>query len=226
MVFMPFDNYEGETFVAFTDISGFREMMRDRKKAVQTLDAFYRAGYDILESQTQQAARVEGLFVSDCGVLFVRSANEGSQVALNSLLGVIESLNRRLVQTQVMLTSSVAYGHFSYHQRLEFPGIEKNPIYGNAYVNAYLDSNVGRPKIQPGQCRVLCQGLPGQLAVSGGESRLAPKHGEHRYFYWMLSAPEQIPAFEHRYGNAYLLKYKGMLDALRDAVAGNLEADG
>ena len=34
---MPLHDYEGMTFVAFTDISGFREMMRDRKKAVQAL---------------------------------------------------------------------------------------------------------------------------------------------------------------------------------------------
>jgi hypothetical protein len=215
---MPLDDYEGMTFVAFTDISGFREMMLDRKKAIQALDAFYQAGFDILNHQTGRSGRVDGLFVSDCGVLFVRSADAGTQNALNLLLAVIESLNRRLLQAQVMLTTSVAYGQFSYHQRLEFPGIEKNPIYGNGYLDAYLDTNIGRPKIQPGQCRLVCRGLPDELAVSGSEGRLAPRSGEHRYFYWMVSAPAGIPAFERQYGNAYLLKYKGMLDALRDAV--------
>jgi len=83
---MPLQNYEGTTFVAFTDISGFREMMRDRKKAVLALDKFYQAGYDILRNQTANAYRVDGLFVSDCGVLFVRAVDAGSPDALNSLL--------------------------------------------------------------------------------------------------------------------------------------------
>jgi hypothetical protein len=222
---MPLDNYEGTTFVSFTDISGFREMMRDRKKAALALDAFYRAGYDILRNQTPNIHRVDGLFVSDCGVLFVREADAGSPDALNALLRVIETLSRRLLAAQVMLTSSVAFGQFSYHQRLEFPVIEKNPVFGHTYLEAYLDNSSGHAKIQPGQCRVVCRGLPGQLAVSGGEPRLAEKRGEHRYFYWMVSDPAEIPAFDQRYGNTYLLKYKGMLDALRDAAAGDLGGD-
>jgi hypothetical protein len=168
---------------------------------------------------------VDGLFVSDFGVLFVREADAGSPDALNDLLRVIEALSRRLLMAQVMLTSPVAYGQFSYHQRLEFPGIEKNPVFGDAYLEAYLDNSNSDAKIQPGQCRVVCRGLPAQLAVSGGEARLAEKRGEHRYFYWMLSDPAEIPAFDRRYGNTYLLKYKGMLDALRGAAAGNLGDD-
>ncbi len=224
---MPLNDYDGTTFVSFTDISGFKEMMQDRKKAGLALDGFYQAGYDILRNQTPNTHRVDGLFVSDCGVLFIREeeTEAGSPDALNALLRVIEDLSRRLLRVHVMLTSSVAYGQFSYHQRLEFPGIEKNRFFGYAYLDAYLDNSSGHPKIQPGQCRVVCRGLPGQLAVSGGESRLAQKRGEHRYFYWMLSDPAEIPAFDQRYGNTYLLKYKGMLDALRDAAAGNLGGD-
>jgi len=165
---MPLDDYEGTTFVSFTDISGFKEMMRDRKEAALALDAFYQAGYDILQNQTANDHRVEGLFVSDGGVLFIRAANAESPDALNALLRVIEDLSRRLLMAKVMLTTSVAYGQFSYRQRLEFPGIEKNPVYGYAYLDAYLDNSIGHPKIQPGQCSSGLPGASGATRSHGG----------------------------------------------------------
>jgi hypothetical protein len=222
MLAMPLDNYEGITFVAFTDISGFREMMQHRKKAVLSLNAFYEAGYQILRDQPTNSPRIDGIFVSDCGVLFVRARDVAMASALNALLRVIESLNRQLLTRQIMLTTSVAYGQFSYHQRLEFPGIEKNPVYGHAYLNAYLDNSSGRPKIQPGQCRLLCRSLSSELAATECDHRLFETVGEHRYFYWMVNEPAEIPAFELRYTNTYLLKYQGMLEALRDATHQNL----
>jgi len=111
--------------------------------------------------------------------------------ALNALLRVIEDLSRRLLMAKVMLTTSVAYGQFSYRQRLEFPGIEKNPVYGYAYLDAYLDNSIGPQKFRPGQCRVVCRGLPGRLAAMGGDGRLARKRGDHRYFYWIVSEPSE-----------------------------------
>jgi hypothetical protein len=222
---MPLDSYNGDTFVSFVDISGFREMTRDRAKAIRALDNFYQAGYDILKSQTV-TPRVDGLFVSDCGILFVRSTNNhnGSPEHLKPLLRVIEDLNRRLLTADIMLTCSVAFGPFTYEQRLEFPGIEKNPLYGNAYLAAYLDSASGRPKIQPGQTRIVCEGLPESLHICDADPRLAGKRGAHRYFYWMVSTPADISGFEERYAKTFKLKYQGMLDSLRDAASVHVDA--
>jgi hypothetical protein len=147
---MPIPNFNGETFVAFMDISGFKEMMKKQDKAIRALDHFYRSGYSTLRRNNN----VHGMFVSDCAILFAHNGN-GTEDKLRSILTVIEQLNRDLLQHEIMLTTSISYGKFSYHQRLEFPGIEKNPIYGNAYVASFLDNEVGQPRIQPGQCRIV-----------------------------------------------------------------------
>jgi hypothetical protein len=128
---MPLDPFDGTTFVAFMDISGFMKMMTEESRAVHALDCFYQAGYDALHLQNGQP-RVDGLFISDCGVLFVRGAGQDSHAGLQTLLDVVEKINRAVLASEVMLTTSTAHGAFSYHNRLEFPGIEKNPIFGNA----------------------------------------------------------------------------------------------
>lgn len=68
---MPIHDFHGETFVAFIDISGFKELMKNDDDALKALSRLYQAGYNVL----QERNGVEGLFVFDCGILFVR---EGS----------------------------------------------------------------------------------------------------------------------------------------------------
>jgi len=43
---MPLNNFDGETFVAFLDISGFKIMMADPKVAWKNLDIFYKCAYE------------------------------------------------------------------------------------------------------------------------------------------------------------------------------------
>jgi hypothetical protein len=90
---MPLDNFDGETFVAFTDISGFKAMMGEPARAVRALDSFCTAGYEALRRQAG-GPRVEGLFISDCGVLFVRGDGHDTHAGLRSLLAVVEAINR------------------------------------------------------------------------------------------------------------------------------------
>lgn len=207
---MSIPDYNGETFVAFADISGFKVLMKNKEDAIKALDQFYTAGYSVLQ-ETQQ---VHGLFVSDCAVLFVNAPNSSLQEKLAYLLGVIETLNREMLRHDVMLKTSIAYGQFSYHQRLEFPGIEKNPIYGNAYVAAFIDNESERPPLEPGKCRLVAKGLENlKLQVP----RLK-REREHYYFYWMAQDDGAIPAFSEKYASVYQQKYRGMLEALKDAV--------
>ena len=35
---MPVSNFDGRTFVAFTDVSGFKEMMKDDQRAIRALE--------------------------------------------------------------------------------------------------------------------------------------------------------------------------------------------
>ncbi len=212
---MPIPDYDGDTFVGFADISGFKEMMKRGDRAITALNQFYSAGYQVL----QETQDVHGIFVSDCAVLFVNAATDAPQ-RLMSLLGVVEQINRKMLGHDVMLTTSIAYGHFSYHQRLEFTGIEKNPIFGNAYVAAFVDNESGHPTIQPGQCRLIDQGLDrlGALHIP----RLIHER-KHHYFYWMARNEKAITAFTERYADAYQQKYRGMLEAIKDAANNRVE---
>lgn len=209
---MPVQNYSGQTFVAFLDISGFKELMKDDRKALEALKRLYQSGYDAL----RDADGVEGFFVSDSGILFVRTGT--SHERLRKILSVIKAINRQMLQGEYMLTTSIAYGHFDYHDKLEFDGIEKNPIYGYAYVQAFLDNETGKPKIQPGQCRLVLRNSPIDIDFQHQDFELLKQKGndnKHRYFYWNVNHLDEIEDFEEQYNDSYKLKYTGMLRALK-----------
>lgn len=226
---MPLESYEGETFVAFIDISGFKDLMRNEIEAWVALDRLYNTGYLVLGDQRGaiNQNKVEGLFVSDSGVLFVRRNNQdmlNAQGSLRSILSVVKRINERMIEYNFMLTTSIAYGRFKYQERIEFEGIGKNPIYGYAYVSAFLDNENGKPKIQPGQCRIIKQNLPEILSHAIGNNitdeifGLIKERGgdnQHYYFYWMVNNPREIDEFERLYTNSYRLKYEGMLRAIK-----------
>lgn len=206
---MPVADYYGDTFVAFTDISGFKEMMiGDGAMAIKALDELNKAGFNALSDNPD----INGFFISDCGVLFVKNNSLNKSNKLKALLKVITIINRKLLNKNYILTTSIAYGEFSYHQRIEFPGIEKNPIYGNAYVTAFLDNESGKPKIQPGQCRIVVGDLEDEILDVDAKLK---KTNKHLYYYWMVESNQQIDEFEKQYNDSYQLKYSGMLSALK-----------
>jgi len=209
---MAINDYYGKTFVAFLDISGFKELMRNDNDAINALGQFYQAGYEILSVQNG----VEGFFVSDSGILFVRNGNEIEK--LEKILEAIKLINRKMLRYNYMLTTSISYGDFDYHGKLEFEGIEKNPIYGNAYLKAYLDNEKGQPGIQPGQCRLLTENLPQEIDFTYSDFQFLKQLGNdkvHLYFYWNVQSPNDIDDFKRQYNNSYKMKYSGMLQALK-----------
>lgn len=212
---MPIGDYEGETFVAFLDISGFKELMRIGK-ALDALNCLYNAGYGILGNQN--GTQVEGIFISDCGVLFVRNNQDRSNQAddLNSILEVIRRINEIMIRNGFMLTTSIAYGNFKYQNRIEFEGIGKNLLVGNAYLEAFLDNENGKPKIQPGQCRLVENNLPDIIYERFRMLRKRSGNDRHYYFYWMVNTPHEIERFEEKYTDTYNLKFAGMLNVLQD----------
>lgn len=221
---MPIHSFEGDTFVAFTDISGFKELFTQGNRAWRALDKLYQLGYHVLREfeNCEVVHRVEGFFVSDCGILFVRS-NHSNDEKLRLILEIVGKINKGMLEDDFMLTTSIAYGAFKYQHRIEFQGIEKNAIYGNAYLAAYLDNEFGKPTIQPGQCRILIDNLPGEITSTffrTSECRFFSKirkgGNRHYYYYWNVEHPEDISAFKKQYRDAYNLKYSGMLKALKD----------
>jgi len=204
---MTINDYEGKTFVAFVDISGFQKMM-ENGDADKALNCFYTAGYDFISNQHRNS-RVEGIFVSDCGILFVNNnstpQNEPQIDDLKSILEVIKKINKKLIYEDIMLTTSIAYGDFKYEDRKEFIGISKIALLGNAYLCAFLDSK-NTPKIQPGQCRLVMDELPEKFIK---DNRFYSQHikmickrdddSKHYHYYWMVNSPSDIKRFEQQY---------------------------
>ena len=206
---MPIADFNGKTFVAFLDISGFKEMMKgDGSQAVYALDRLNVAGYDVLEHNRD----IAGFFISDCGVLFVKNKNIDKNKQLERMLKVVKNINKKLIENDIMTTTSISYGDFSYHNRIEFKGISKSPIYGNAYVTAFLDNETGTPKLEPGQCRIV---FNNNEDIEEYNISLLKKTIKHYYYYWMLEDEQDIENFEKEYTNSYKLKYTGMLSALK-----------
>jgi len=221
---MAIADFDGQTFLAFIDICGFKELMRTENRAWIVLNKFYNSGYDEL-LKPDILNKVEGIFVSDCGIIFVRDQQRSHEETLKSLLSVIKNINQTMLGIDCMLTTSISYGPFQYQRRIEFEGIEKNPVFGNAYTSAFLDQEVGVPKIQPGQCRLIKEGLPSgfnpQLNLEPAIIQERRSDNRHYYYYWNLGNQNHISKFEEQFGDSYNLKYLGMLKALKDSVATN-----
>lgn len=210
------DIFDGQTFVAFIDISGFKEMMNNNDRAWTALDTFYNAGYTELSHYDRE---IGGIFVSDCGVLFwgndLRDSSiEDKKFALKSLLSSIKNINLEMSSEDFILTTSIAYGSFKFQRRIETERIRKNPIYGNAYLTSYLDNAKGTPKIQPGQCRIVTEGIPPDVLDCEFLKR-GSSSSKHYYYYWMVENEDEINGFEELYKDSYNLKYRGMLQALQ-----------
>ena len=184
----------------------------------RALDLLYSSGYRSL----QRHPTVEGFFVSDSGILFVR--NNQLIDGLSTLLTVIKEINTEMATEDFMLTTSVAYGAFKYKSKIEFSGIEKNPIYGNAYLSAVVDTEETLPKIEPTQCRIVKENFPLRLnelpvAIQNNPQinllKEKPSDRRHYYFYWMVNNSYDIEPFEKMFQDAYQLKYAGMLKAAK-----------
>lgn len=205
---MSLQPFGGDTFVAFTDISGFKQLMKE-DKALEALDCLYTSGYKELQNQRD----ICGLFVSDCGILYTIGDDKASQ--FEKILSVLKNINTKMLNKNYMLTTSIAYGYFSYHERNEFMGIQKTPLYGEAYVEVYLDNEKGSPKIFPGQCRIKKKYIDDDLLQGSRFKEYIRCKKDYYYFYWNVKDPCYIEQFERCYSNSYNLKYMGMIDALK-----------
>jgi len=134
-------DFDGQTWVAFSDLCGTKAMYRKNpKKAAKALHEFYNAVYRV----QQQRQQVSALAVSDCAIFWAhggpRAGIDGADAchdALSVLLERLKRLHRRMVDHGYLLRTTVAYGHFRYERRLEIPRLRKGMIVGGAYLDAY-----------------------------------------------------------------------------------------
>jgi hypothetical protein len=203
-------SYEGNTWVAFLDMSGFKEMMKNTALAEASLDRFYNTVYRAVFQTNHDfppypsgIATVNSLIVSDCSVIFVDNSNlsEDKVRDLHLVLYVIWRINRDLIRPvdskKIMTTSAVAYGPFKFLNRNSDFHTEKNFFYGDTYLKAYLGNEDLRKK--PGFCRVLTTDLSLPSLDQLFPLNLLKKTDKHYDFYWMLDTLEGLPAFSKAY---------------------------
>ena len=225
----------GDVFLAFIEISGFKEKLKnDSKDAYSALDSFYNVGYKTVSDLKE--CELSALFVADYGVIWTKdikdSTDEVKIQQLKYLLDAIKNINDKCLHAKIMLTTSIAYGDFCYKERIELSDPLKESFLGNAYVMAFMDSNNDKPKLEPGQCRIVKNTLPIRIAnaidisdVAGGQNKFAPDYlikkkdnsRIHYYYYWMVDKLEQIEMFEKQYSNSYNLMYSVFFNALTNA---------
>ena len=204
---MSLKNFNGKTFVAFIDISGFKNMMQ-KQKAGEALQKFYSIGYKTLSEYSY----ISGVFISDCGILYHNSPNDQAQEKFTQMLNVIAAMNKQMLEANYLLTTSVAYGDFEYKDKIELPNMTKNSFHGNAYLDAYMDNEHGTPKIKAGECRVLISDDIKELNTS---SQNIKKTKTHYNYYWMLQENQTIEQYEQnvrKIENKYSQKTKKLND--------------
>ncbi len=100
-------SFDGKTFVAWIDLSGFKEMM-NQNKAWTALNYFFNLGYDVL----QVHPNLSSLFVSDSDILYCHNPQQTERERLHDLLSAIHNINTSLMSQNYLTKSSIAFGDF------------------------------------------------------------------------------------------------------------------
>ncbi|MDD2904961.1 MAG: hypothetical protein WBK95_10390 [Sulfurimonas sp.] len=205
---MPNNDFSGKTFVAFVDISGFKNMMQ-KKQAGDALMEFYSIGYRTLGEHPD----ISGVFISDCGILYHNGVAGDINTKLQSILDAIKKINEKMLEKNYLLTTSIAYGEFEYRNKIELENMTKNSFQGYAYLDAYLDSeDKGIHKLKAGECRVLISDDLGTINLGNPNIK---KTSKHFYYYWMLQENQTIAGYEQNVKsieNKYTKKSKKIND--------------
>jgi hypothetical protein len=128
-----------------------------------------------------------------------------------------------MLDENFMLVSSIAYGKFKYQNRFEIQNIEKNAIYGDAYVDVVKDIEGNYRHIEPGECRLIAKNLPSDLKEiienqSGDMFNLVKKkknQNKYYYFYWMCETKNDIERINRDYYKSTNAKYDLIFNSLK-----------
>jgi hypothetical protein len=212
---MPIEPFEGNTWVAFLDMCGFKKMVSKPQRAKEALSKFYNTVYNVNRTYHENygsnfgSVTINSLIMSDCAVIFVddRSRNiENWEAAkaenLNVLLWAVSSINRVLINPnrgpQIMTICAIDHGYFEYAKRTEDEHTQKNLFFGEAYLNAFLKTEEKKGlKKTPGYCKVIKRDF---IVPPANDQLLSLREdGECYNYYWMTIDPRQIDSFETKY---------------------------
>ena len=140
-------NFSGKTYVAFSDLCGFKQMMNEnRKKAVKALDRLFESVYEIQNDGVRLLKTgVDAIAVSDCIVSWARDKR------LNTIVTFLSTLHSRMVEERYLLRTTIAYDAFCYQNRLQLSNLQKTYIEGGAYISAYMAND----RTEPGMIMLL-----------------------------------------------------------------------
>ena len=230
--------YDGKTFVAFLDLSGFKKMvLKNRTNAGKSLGNFYNTIYSVGRDyhhtrNNNRLLEVDSIVVSDCAVIFPRIekfANEQNQISnnilgLQSILTYIREVNRKLIgrneyTNPLMTTCSIAFGDFKYENRIGLRQVEKNFFLGEAYIDAFIDSETKSPKLEPSQCRLLKKNLDFMSNIPDNPiCSLLKKQSKYYYFYWMLQPLDDQRSYERKYREISQSIYPRIIKLIQDSL--------
>jgi hypothetical protein len=215
-------------FVAFIDIAGYKNLVKNRpREALAVIKEFFKIGYWAThESDTDISGKIKGIFVSDCGIIWTKETvnEENSYESFKLILTAVKKINEKTMKSEIMhrnrrmLSTSIAFGEFYPIDTVAHGNIQKNLIYGQAYIDAYLDNS---NKLDPGLCRIVTKKLPDtisrMLSATDTDDQWIPslqKEGDKLYYYWNCRTIDEISAFKKQYQQAIDIKYKKMFDAI------------
>ena len=78
---MPINSFAGETYVAFSDLNGFKEMMRNHERAAKALDTLYKSVYEL--KTKHEYSKIQTLAISDCNQ-FYKQFEQQDRVVLDA----------------------------------------------------------------------------------------------------------------------------------------------
>ncbi len=198
---IPIENFEGTTWIAYMDISGFKKFMQENK-GLNVLNKFMDDAYQELGT----TEIFDGIFFSDSGVVFYpqRISKNNDRVifrVLNELLKFIKRLNTRYMtpsskweDVSFLTKCCVAFGDFKFQNKEENNHILKGPVYGRGYVKAYLSIEKNIPHgMEIGEVRILYYNLKRAFYSKFKENteydefnHLYQFSKDHTYYSWTL----------------------------------------
>lgn len=137
-----FTDFDGETYVSFSDLCGFKELMGDQQRAYEALNRLYNKTYELLTSSDYISLRA--LAVSDCVISWAHHGATDEEM-LCSISALAKDLHTRMLAQRYLMRTAIAYGDFKYEPRIEPTRLRKDLLLGKAYLDAYVGSDEAEP---------------------------------------------------------------------------------
>lgn len=218
------ESFDGETFVAFLDICGFKHMMRNTKRAEKALDNFFRTVY----REVSRSEELNSIAVSDSAIIFAgdNASHANRDIGdlrdfrrLGSILECVQRIAFRMIRLNIAIKGSIAYGQIRYRKRRNGDRVVKAMLLGQAYLDAYSDVEEGKPKLKLGEIRLIPKTkIKELLKISPAPSVMSLlKSGKGGYYYyWMLKSIEDQKKFKKDYKTQYSKMYDPIISVLKN----------